>query len=553
MTLRMINSWCSQLSQKITLEDLIRIFGEDIIPSEIDRKILMKHFDVGVNRIIGDKSIDKVKAVLLSAIEAAKKVQFKDRGGVISSPAARLAPKITAKVEGVQAEKEADTQQSDRYGLNSIRKGFVSRRLEEKVSPFEEDDSIGIERSEPMDKGTVSNKVGSEIEKDSMIPSVEDLTVLSGGQRKRIDLDSDNANLAGHVQREISIRDYKVQDEGRSVRWGKDKITDRKGELQEINHPSYIFHSDLWQIEVARSINAEHRCDILQHVVLDMVANNINVVMLEHEAEPFFVVEGHGLLYSKETLKDKVRIRELIQLMIISSDAWQIALRRPESMIKGKDAQGKEKTHAIDMTSVIPLADIRNKIIGLDNQFKASYHQPDQIIKKTLQELQKHRKNVIWTCGSKLIDNLRSAINEHRQLIENPNQTLNVVIVGTEQAFHPMKIKYKLSGEISFQELFPGYCKKHQILSDISLKNIFGSIPAIYDTHGIESWESEIPKIAHAVYQRLGFSAIENHFDLGYIKGNPSDMLPIGKMDIILPLIEDELQEKLEKKGFYFD
>ena len=65
------------------------MFGDDCIPPELDKKIFMKHFNVGVNRIIGDKTIDKVKEVLSQAIEATKAEQFRDKGGVISSPAAR--------------------------------------------------------------------------------------------------------------------------------------------------------------------------------------------------------------------------------------------------------------------------------------------------------------------------------------------------------------------------------------------------------------------------------------------------------------------------------
>ena len=98
------------------------------------------------------------------------------------------------------------------------------------------------------------------------------------------------------VQREIAIREYQVKDENRSIRWGKEIIKDREGLNQEINYPSYIFHSDLWQFEDLRDNKTNLQCDILKHTVLDMVANNINVVMLENELEPFFVVEGFGLL-----------------------------------------------------------------------------------------------------------------------------------------------------------------------------------------------------------------------------------------------------------------
>jgi hypothetical protein len=78
------------LAEKITLNDLSIMFGEDYIPSELDKKIFMKHFDVGVNRIIGKKTIDKVKSVLDTAIEATKAEQYRDKGRVISSPAQRL-------------------------------------------------------------------------------------------------------------------------------------------------------------------------------------------------------------------------------------------------------------------------------------------------------------------------------------------------------------------------------------------------------------------------------------------------------------------------------
>ncbi len=78
------------MAKRITLNDLSIMFGEDFIPPELDKKIVMKHFDVGANRIIGDRTIEKVKEVLLQAIEAAKAEQFRDKGGVISSPAARV-------------------------------------------------------------------------------------------------------------------------------------------------------------------------------------------------------------------------------------------------------------------------------------------------------------------------------------------------------------------------------------------------------------------------------------------------------------------------------
>ncbi|NHJ38824.1 MAG: hypothetical protein FK731_02245 [Asgard group archaeon] len=87
------------MKNKITFDDLILIFGKDFIPPEIDRKILMKHFEVGSNRIIGKKTVEKVKQVLLTAIETAQAEQFKDRGGVIESPDARLSSRVTVKKE----------------------------------------------------------------------------------------------------------------------------------------------------------------------------------------------------------------------------------------------------------------------------------------------------------------------------------------------------------------------------------------------------------------------------------------------------------------------
>jgi hypothetical protein len=66
------------------------MFGDDFLPPELDKKIFMKHFNVGANRIIGDKTIDKVKEVLLQAIEATKAEQYRDKGRVLSSSAQRL-------------------------------------------------------------------------------------------------------------------------------------------------------------------------------------------------------------------------------------------------------------------------------------------------------------------------------------------------------------------------------------------------------------------------------------------------------------------------------
>jgi hypothetical protein len=524
------------LTRKITFDDLILIFGEDFIPKDLDTKILMKHFDVGVNRIIGEKTVDKIKQVLLAAIESTKIEQYKNRGGVIDSAVTRVHPNVSVKKEMVQIPTEEKPEADDKYGLKTIKEGIVSKRLLKNKS--------GKSTAASENIASTNNKFD-----DAPIPSVEDLTILSGGKLQREDIEENFVD----VQKEISIRDYKVQDEGRSVRWGKDKVRDRKGQLQEINHPSYIFHSDLWQIEAAREPSKLKQCDILQHVVLGMVANNINVVMLENETEPFFVVEGHGYLYSKDTLKDKIVIQELIQLVVISCEAWQIALKRPEAMLKGRSTEGTQRIHSIDMTSVIPLADIRNKTVKLDNDFKTNYRNPEKVIKKTLQTLNHHRKNVIWTCGASIIKNLQQTVIQHKNLIEKPDHSLNILVIGTNQAIHPIKIKYNLSGDFSFTELLPGYCKKHSILNEASIKNILGCIPAIFDIEGLESCSSDIHYVAHAVYQRLGFSAIVNHFTPGYIKGNPSDIVPISKLDLILPPPEEELLQKFRRYGFEID
>ena len=74
------------MSKNLTLEDLIRIFGENIIPNEIDKKLVMKHFEIAENRLIGNKSIEKIKSLLMNSIDAARAEQFKDKGGVINSP-----------------------------------------------------------------------------------------------------------------------------------------------------------------------------------------------------------------------------------------------------------------------------------------------------------------------------------------------------------------------------------------------------------------------------------------------------------------------------------
>lgn len=101
------------MKSKITFDDLILIFGEDFIPQEIDRKILMKHFEVGSNRIIGKKTVDKVKQVLLTAIETARVEQFKDRGGVIESPEARLSTRVTVKKEMVAVPTEESAKEDE--------------------------------------------------------------------------------------------------------------------------------------------------------------------------------------------------------------------------------------------------------------------------------------------------------------------------------------------------------------------------------------------------------------------------------------------------------
>jgi len=535
------------MSQKITLEDLIRIFGEDFIPSELDKKILMKHFDIIVNRIIGKKTVEKIKEALILAIETAKTEQRRERGKVIESPVDRISPTISIKpavlttTEVKRKEpKGKKTEEEDRYGLKSIRKGLVTQRLKREETQTAKKESR--ETGERADQRKVLSK-----KEESMLPSVEDLTVLSGGRLSR----KQGIEEQPHVQREIAIREYQVVDESRSPRWGKESIMNRHGEPQEINQPAYIFHSDLWQLENAREPNVEQQCGILSHVVLDMVANNINVVMLDDEPEPFFVVEGQGLLHSKDTLKARVKIHEIIHLMLISCEAWQIALKRPEALIKGRDISGHERMHQIDMTSVIPLADIRSKMSKLDSEFKKHYDQPNQVITKTFQTLLNHRKNIIWTCGAPIITNLRKAMSEHRKALQKDEYILNIVVVGTKTAIHPAQISYSLSGQLEIKELYPGYCQKHSILNITTLRNIFGSIPAIYDSQNTA--EDDLPKIAHAVRQRIAYSAQENLFDPGYIKGIPSEVIPLSKLDIILPPKDSELEQKLERAGFILD
>lgn len=94
------------MPEKITINDLNIMFGEDFIPPELDKKILMKHFDVGAYRIIGVKTIDKVREVLLTAIEATKAEQFRDKGRVISSPAARFHQHLAVSKESQSLDEE---------------------------------------------------------------------------------------------------------------------------------------------------------------------------------------------------------------------------------------------------------------------------------------------------------------------------------------------------------------------------------------------------------------------------------------------------------------
>ncbi|MFW9922050.1 MAG: hypothetical protein ACFFDW_02050 [Candidatus Thorarchaeota archaeon] len=526
------------MEKKITYEDLILIFGKEFIPSDIDRKILMKHFDVGVNRIIGERTIEKIKTVLIASIDSTRKEYTKERGRVLDSPLeiySKKEPVIMKKpiLDDRKTDNKIENKNEDKYGLGSIQTGLVSKRLQEKTNT----------KSQIKDEST--GRLLEE-DKDSSLPSIEDLKLLSGGSLTR-DM---NENTSSDVQREISIREYQVQDENRSARWGSETIKDREGKIQEINNPAYIFHTDLWQFEEAREKFSQNRCDILQHAILDMVANNINVVMIENEEEPFFIVEGHGILHSKDSLKDKIKIDELIHLVVISSDAWQIALKKPEALIKGYRSPDTDNSHSIDMTSVIPLAAIRSKIVELDSKFKVEYLEPDNIINKTLQAIDNHRKNVVWSCGSQSIPILRDAIAKHRAIIDSPQLSLNMVIIGTHTAFHPLKIKFDLSGNFQILDLLPNYCKKHTILSENSVKNIFGSIPAIYDTSENLTQNSELVNIAYAVLKRLGYSATETIFDLGYIRGNMNDTIPISKLDIILPLPIQEMQQKFIKKGF---
>ena len=519
------------LDKKITLHDLLLIFGEDFIPADIDKKILMKHFEIGENRIIGKKTIEKIKEVLVASIETTRNEQNKERGRVIESPLERLLPRSQVVKEEPKEEIKTTepVQEEDRYGLKSIKSGIVTKRLLEKSKvPTEE---MKIESNSIKD------------DSNSQLPSVEELTVLSGSNLKR------NGLTPETVKKEVAIREFQAQGEDLSKRWGEERIKDREGKIQEINNPAYIFHSDLWQFEEAREINKMQRCEIMQHVVLDMVANNINVVMLENEEEPFFVVEGYGILHSKESLKGQVKIDELIQILIISSEAWQIALKKPEAMIRGIGSTGRNQLHAIDMTSIVPLANIRAKIVDYDGKFKVNYENPEQVLTNCTRAIENHRKNIIWTSGATTIDILRDAAKRHRALIDTPSESLNMVVLGTNQAFHPMKIRFNDPQNLMIEELLPDYCKKHSIFSEKDIKNIFGSIPAIYDLDITENINSEFSKIADAVYKRIGFSAIETIFEPGYIQGSQTEMIPISKLDIILPPPTEELQQKLIRKG----
>ncbi|MBD3191507.1 MAG: hypothetical protein GF308_12735 [Candidatus Heimdallarchaeota archaeon] len=548
------------MSDSITYEELIRIVGKNAIPADIDKDILMKHFQILFKRIIGDKTIEKIQAALESSIESTRSEQSKMTGRVLDSPLSLLSNSQSKKLTTDQTTKE------DKYGLKSIKRGLVSQRLKERQTCKEskeeqEKEQEKIARISEMTEQAVKSldSLETDIEKhahllppvgeDTDLPSIEELTVLSGGQLERIE--EKETETEGKVRREIAIRNYQVKDETRSVRWGKETILDRKGNPQEINNPVYIFHSDLWQLEKAREPIEQQRCEILQHVILDMVANNINVVMLEGEKEPYFVVEGFGILQSKDTLRDRIKINSLIQLLVISCEAWEIALKQPEALIKGRDKYGKTSFHAIDMTSVIPLADVRNSIVEIDNEFKANYRNPEKLIKKTLRLLQNHRKNIVWSCGEKTIDYLRQAVREHRSLVDKPTNSLNMILIGTKRAYHPIKAKAIPSeGKLIYEELLPDYCHKNHKVSDTALKAIFGSLPAIFDSTTSQKSTGDIAKIAIAVYQRLGYSALELLFDPGYIKGNPSDIMPISKLDIILPLNQEKMQEKFKKKGF---
>jgi hypothetical protein len=210
------------------------------------------------------------------------------------------------------------------------------------------------------------------------------------------------------------------------------------------------------------------------------------------------------------------------------------------------------KAKTIDKTSVVPLADIRTQIAEQDIQFKINFNEPEPVLNKTLRLLQNHRKNIIWSCGAQTINLLRETIKRHRNFIENPQNEINMVVIGSHQATHPIKIKFTQTGEITISELFPDYCRKHFILSETAIKNIFGSIPAIFGSQKEEGGEGELVHIASSVYKRLGYSALEAYFEPGYIQGNPCDMIPLSKIDILLPLVMDELEEKLTNKGIMF-
>ncbi|MEA2070946.1 MAG: hypothetical protein U9O98_06610 [Asgard group archaeon] len=536
------------MSTKFTLNDLIRIFGEEGIPEDIDRQILIRHFNIGANRLIGEKTIKKLRLVLNRSIEAARAEQNKHRGEVLASPIHQLKkdsskPKTPSKSSNELSstpQKEPETvSQEDKYGLTSIQKGIVSQRLHERT---QQKDSKP--KSDERKKHGASKNLLSE---SSNLPSVEELSVLAGEALVR----EDNGEHA-EVQREIAIRDYKVETESQSPRWDKTEIS-QQGPTHEITHPSYIFHSDLWQLEEARSAPPSDRCEILQHVILDMVANSINVVMLDKESEPFFVVEGYGILHSKDTLKEKIRIYELIQLLVISCDAWEIALKEPESLLKGKKVFSEKQFHNIDMTSVIPLSKIRRQTIEFDNRFRSEFNEATPLVNDFKNALLKHRKDILWNCGESSIRYLRKAVHENKMMLENSNNELHMVVIGTDKAIHPINITMESSEDLSFAELLPNYCNKHSILDETSLRSVFGSIPAVFSSDTLHDPGHNLIQITQAVQKRLLNSVQELVFNPQYKIGNPCDIFPISNLSIVLPPEPRKLQNIFENKGFFPD
>jgi hypothetical protein len=553
-------------NEYLSLDELKRIIGEDYIPSDVDTTIFMKHFNVAIHRVIGEKTIDKIKRTVDRAIEATRLEQSKNLGRVLESPLQRgnaiakkdiEKPKLK-KIEQKSPEKK-QVQKEDKYGLSSIKKGFVSKRLEERSGRKVTEISEPIKIEEPKEapsKREIQVEVNesfdlpsleTDIESEILLPSIESLKSLSGESLKREEMDE------AFVSREVAIREYQHKTEMRSARWGKTKVKDFSGKEQEINNPSYIFHSDIWQLEKARESIPEKQCGIMKHVFLDMVANSINVAMLPNEDEPFFVVEGYGLLQSKETLKDNIAINKLIQLLVISCEAWEIALKRPESMIKGRGAYGGNELHSIDMTSVIPLEKIRQKFIEIDNDFQANYEHPKTIIQNALSALQKHRKNIIYACGNASLEYLKDAIKQHKKMIRNPTNQLNILVIGTKRAYHPIKISYE-KDNFHIEELLPDYCSRHQMLSEEAIITILGSLPIIYGSEGTkQSHSANITKIISSVNKRIAFSASELVFDPGYIKGQKQEIFPLSKMDIIIPPNTDEIKQKLKRKKLIED